>query len=207
MDKRNLFDRLFPIKHDFFEMLEHQAKVNGQGVNALYNWLNGGLESESDKLLQAVKEADEIRKSMERDLVEAFSTPFDRGDIYSISVAMDKIIKYAQSTMISMKAFEVIADETIIVMTEKLMEGTMIFTEAIGNLEHMPEKSEQSIFSIRAAHTAIEEYYRGGMTVVFKSGDPMNALRQREIYHHIKDASVNLEDSVDILHRIIVRLT
>lgn len=207
MDNRNLFDRMFPVKHDFFKMLENQAEINEQGIKALYNWLDGGLDSEGDKLLQAVKEADEVRKSLERDLVEAFSTPFDRGDIYSISVAMDKIIKYAQSTILSMKAFDVIADGTITGMTGKLMEGTEIFTEAIRNLEHMPEKSEKAISGIRAAHTAVEEFYRNGMAAVFKGGDSMNALRQREIYHHIKDASVNLEDSVDILHRIIVRLT
>ena len=35
----------------------------------------------------------------------------------------------------------------------------------------------------------------------------MYALKQREVYHHIKDASTNLDDAVDLLHRIIVRLT
>jgi hypothetical protein len=34
----------------------------------------------------------------------------------------------------------------------------------------------------------------------------MQALKQREVYHHIKDASSNLDESVDVLHRIIVRL-
>ncbi|MCX7615421.1 MAG: DUF47 family protein [Clostridiales bacterium] len=207
MDKRNLFDRLFPVKYNFFEMLERQARINRQGVQELYNWLNSGLEHESDKLIQYVKEADEVRKNLERDLIGAFSTPFDRGDIYSISVAMDKIIEYAQSTLLSMKAFDVVPNEIIIGMTGKLTEGADIFAEAVGKLNRSPEKSEQFIPAIRETHIAVEQLYRGGMAVVFKGGDPMNALRQREVYHHIKDASANLEDSVDILHRIIVRLT
>ncbi len=207
MDKRNLFDRLFPAKFNFFEMLERQARINSQGVETLYNWLNSGTEQESDKLIQYVKEADELRKSLERDLIEAFSTPFDRGDIYSISVAMDRILEYAHSTLLSMKSFNVVPNEIIIGMTGKLTEGATVFAKAVGKLNRGPEKSEEFIPAIRATHIVVEQLYRDGMAVAFKDGDPMNALREREVYHHIKDASANLEDSVDILHRIIVRLT
>jgi hypothetical protein len=45
------------------------------------------------------------------------------------------------------------------------------------------------------------------MAGVFLRDDAMDALRKREIYHHIKDASSYLDNCVDILHRIIVRLT
>ena len=45
------------------------------------------------------------------------------------------------------------------------------------------------------------------MCSMFTGGDAMEALRHREIYHHLKDASKYLDNAVDILHRIIVRLT
>jgi len=207
MVRKNLFDRLFPVQYDFFKMLENQATTNGHGVEALCNWLSSGLESESDKLVQYVKEADNIRKILEENLVEAFSTPFDRGDIYSISISMDKILEYVSSTLLSMKAFDVDSNEIIIKLTGKLREGMDVFTVAVGNLKKNPKKSELYIPAIRESNITVEQLYRDGMTIVFKSGDPMNALRMREIYHHIKDASVNLENAVDVLHRIIVRLT
>jgi len=55
--------------------------------------------------------------------------------------------------------------------------------------------------------TGIEQSYREAMSAVFKSNNPMEALRQREVYHHIKDASTYLDSAVDILHKIVVRLT
>lgn len=207
MDKRNIIDRLFPVKYHFYEMLDRQAQINGLGVNALYNWLSSGSEAESEALIQYVKETDEVRMGLEKNLVEAFTTPFDRGDIYSISVGMDRIMEYAKSTLLSMKTFDVKPNNIIVSMVGKLKEGVDIFSESIKGLKSNPTKSEHGIAKMRDTHVVIEQLYRDGMTIVFESNDPMYALKQREVYHHIKDASTTLEDTVDILHRIVVRLT
>ena len=206
MDKRSIIDRLFPDKYDFYEMLTNQAEINAFGVDMLYKWLSSGSDEEKQKLLSYVKEADEARMSMESKLIEAFTTPFDRADIYSISIAMDKIIKYTKSTLLSMETFEVAPDDTIISMVEKLKEGTDFLLESINILKNNPIKSQENIIKMRATHTEVEQLYRDGMTIVFKTSDPMNAIKHREVYHHIKDASLNLEDTVDIFHRIVVRL-
>ena len=58
---------------------------------------------------------------------------------------------------------------------------------------------------MRQTYVEVERLYRDGMAEMFKCNDPMHALKQREVYHHIKDASTNLEYTVDIFHRIIVR--
>lgn len=207
MEKRNIIDRIFPIKYHFHQMLYMQAKSNAMGVNALFNWLKSGSEKESEALTQHVKEADAIRMEMEKNLTEAFSTPFDRGDIYSISVGMNRVLKYAESTMLSMKTFDVEADDTIINMVEQLKSGVDIFAEAVGDLKKNHDKSEESVIKMRETHREIEKLYMDGMVFVFAGADPMGAIKKREVYHHIKDASTNLEETVDVLHRIIVRLT
>jgi uncharacterized protein Yka (UPF0111/DUF47 family) len=206
MDKRNIIDRFFPVKYDFYDMLNKQAEINALGVDALNKWLSSGSFEEKEKLLQCVKEADEARMNMENKLIEAFNTPFDRVDIYSISIAMDKIIKYTKSTLLSMEAFEVAPNDTIIFMVEKLKEGTDFLLESIKELKSDPLKSLENIIKMRATHIEVEQFYRDGMTIVFKSSDPMKAIKQREVYHHIKDASLSLEDTVNIFHRIVVRL-
>ena len=206
MDKKNIIDRIFPVKYRFYEMLYKQACANASGVNALYNWVKNASAVESEALNLHVKAADDVRMSMERDLVEAFSTPFDRGDIYSISVGMNEVLKYAQSSLLSMEAFEVKPDATIVNMIEQLKTGVDIFAQAVRDLKTDPNKSEQAVVKMRDTHVQIEKFYISGMTAVFLSGDPMYALKQREVYHHIKDASTNLDDTVDVLHRIIVRL-
>ena len=206
MDKGSIMDRFFPDKYDFYEMLTKQAEINAFGVDMLYKWLSSGFDGEKQKLILYVKEADEARMIMENKLIEAFTTPFDRTDIYSFSIAMDKIIKYTKSTLLSMETFEVAPDDTITFMVGKLKEGTDFLLESINILKNNPIKSQEYIIKMRATHTDVEQLYRDGMTIIFKTSDPMNAIKHREVYHHIKDASLNLEDAVDIFHRIVVRL-
>jgi hypothetical protein len=202
-----LLDRLFPPKYDFFAMLSEQAQLNAQGVDALFNWLKDASAIESSALRQELKAADEIRMELERKLIDAFTTPFDRGDIYSISIGMNKVIEYAESTLLSMQAYEITANPVMIGMVAILKEGTDQFAESVAHLKTNPYETESHIAGIRQTHDRIEQSYREAMSAVFKSNNPMEALRQREVYHHIKDASTYLDSAVDILHKIVVRLT
>jgi len=205
MDKRNILDRFFPVKYDFYEMLNKQAMLTMLGVSMLHKWMSSHSNEEKEKLLSYVKEADEVRLDMETKLIEAFITPFDREDIYSISVVMDRVIEFAKSTLESMEAFEVEPNDVIINMVEKLKEGTDFLFTSLKILKINPEKSQQNIIKMRETHIDVERLYRNGMVEIFKVNDPMHALKHREVYHHIKDASLNLENTVDIFHRIVVR--
>lgn len=151
MDKRNIFDRFFPVKYDFYGMLNKQAELNMLGVNMLYKWLSSRSKNEKEELLRYVKEADEVRHDMESKLIEAFITPFDREEIYSISVEMDKIIEFAKSTLESMEAYEVEPNNVIINMVEKLKEGTDFLFESLTILESNPIKSQQNIIKMAAS--------------------------------------------------------
>jgi len=181
MKKRSIIDRIFPVKYTFFEMLYKQAYTNGLGVNALYNWVKCPSEAESEALIHFVKAADEIRMNMEKDLIEAFTTPFDRGDIYSISVKMNEVLKYAESSLLSMEAFDVNPDTVIISMIEQLKTGVDIFSDSVNDLKSNGNKSGEAVGKMRDTHFQMEKLYRDGMISVFTSKDPMYALKQREV--------------------------
>ncbi len=118
---------------------------------------------------------------------------------------MDRVIEYAKSTLESMEAFDVDPNDTIINMVEKLKEGSNFLFESLKILQSNPLKSQQNIIKMREAHIEVDRLYRDGMVTMFKGTDPMHALKLIEVYHHIKDASINLENTVDIFHRIVVR--
>ncbi|MGE4354380.1 MAG: DUF47 domain-containing protein [Oscillospiraceae bacterium] len=206
MSNRNFLDRLFPPKYDFFNSLARQAQVNALGVSALTDWLSGG-GNRNETMEQYRREANEIRLGLEKDLIAAFSTPIERGDLYLFSVDMDKVLEYVISTLLSMRDFGIEPDETIKAMIGQLKMGVDRFCDAVKSLRSAPEASEKLIPDMRSAHTAVEQLYRDGMAALFDHGDPMYALKLREVYHHIKDAAANLDYSVDMMHRIIVGLT
>ena len=119
--------------------------------------------------------------NMEKDLIEAFTTPFDRGDIYSISVKMNEVLKYAESSLLSMEAFDVNPDTVIISMIEQLKTGVDIFSDSVNDLKSNGNKSGEAVGKMRDTHFQMEKLYRDGMISVFTSKDPMYALKQREV--------------------------
>lgn len=206
MTKTNFWERLFPIKHDFYQMISDQAEASTNVVGHLCHWLSSRSDEDFQLLLREVETADRCRFTMEDNLIEAFVTPFDRQDIYSLSIEMGRIVEYAKSTLKEMEAFEVGTDPIILNMLQQLKEGTDQLTEAIELLKENPRKSKIQIVNIRKAQLTIEDKYRAGMVELFNNPDLMHALKYREVYHHIKDAAIHLGYTTDVLHKIVVRV-
>ncbi|EGW35892.1 DUF47 family protein [Desulfosporosinus sp. OT] len=206
MARSNFWERLFPVKRDFYKMIADQAEASSNVVGYLSHWLNSRSEEDYRNLLREADAADQCRFTMEDNLIEAFATPFDRQDIYSLSVEMDRIVEYAKSTLTEMEAFGVVEDSIIQNMVQQLQVGTDQLTEAIHLLKEDPRKSQIQIGKIRKVQLTIEDEYRAGMVALFNGSDPMRALKYREVYHHIKDAEVYLGYTTDVLHKIVVRM-
>ncbi|MDH7508139.1 MAG: DUF47 family protein [Methanomassiliicoccales archaeon] len=199
-----LIDIIFPPRYDFYGMLQDQAKITARGVKALLEWLKTNDLREPQALIAIEEEADQMRYAMESKLLEAFVTPFDRQDIYSISRQMDYILNYSLSTALEMKAFGVKVDEPIMKMAGALCEGTTILSAAIDSMKFDKKASESMIQEIRKREREIESIYIESMRHIFALNDPITILKKREIYHHLKDAGRTLGITIDILHRIIL---
>jgi len=203
-ERKRLIDRIFPPKYDFYGMLKNQADATSEGVRALIDWLRANDHQEPKEIIIIEQKADELRHGMEDLLIRAFTTPFDRQEIYNISRQMDQILNFSMSTAIEMRAFGVETDRYILSMAENLLSGTHLISDAIQIMERSPEEAENIIKKIRKQDHDIESLYIEAMNLMFGSGEALDALRKREIYHHLKDAARNLSITVDILHRIIV---
>ena len=198
---------IFPPKYDFLGMLMAQSDKNWEGVKALTDWLRiGDLGMPPSDLDRIEQEADDLRHNMESLLLEAFSTPFDRQDIYSISRQMDYILNFSLSTAIEMRAFKVRPDQAMTGMADNLLHGMEMVRDAIHIMTKDPAKASGMVRQMRRWEREIEVQYVTGLAALFDSNDPVEVMKKREIYHHMKDAGRALSITIDILHRIIVEL-
>jgi hypothetical protein len=204
--KKNLFSAFFPREYDFESMLAHQSDWTVSGVKALVLWLETRPLSNPHELERIENEVDIMRYDLEDKLIRSFSTPFDRQDIYSISRQMDYILNFSKETAKEMVAFGVQADKTILAMARSLLSGTECISRGIRNLNSDKDAVEEEIRHARDAYHMMEEEYINGMTELFRTHDAMNALRTREIYHHLRDAGRAMRDTLDILHNAVIDL-
>lgn len=205
-DKRPLIDRIFPPRYDFEGMLVEQAKITSIGVRELVDWLKRGATEEPKELATLEQRADDVRHDLEHRLQEAFSTPFDRQDIYTISRQMDQVLNFSLSTAVEMRAFEVAPSQGIIGMAEALCKGALLLPEDIEMMRTKNRQAQDLIRRIREHMHEVENAYIQSMTLLFSQSDAITALKNREIYHHLRDAGRNLSSTIDILHRIIVEI-
>lgn len=206
MRDSNFFDKIFPKKYNFYSMLLEQSKTNYQVIHAMEKWVKDKNESDYNDLFIKKKEADKIRFQLEHDLVEAFTTPFDRQDLYSISVEMNKIIDCSKSIVKTIKALKIDVDSTIIGMSILLSSGALELSEAILVLESNPAEFQSKIEKIRIAQNSMEDIYISGLSELFSNKDAVTILRYLEVYNYFKEAAILLGDTVDIYHRICVRM-
>ena len=204
--KKNLFSEFFPREYDFEAMLAHQSEMTVAGVQAFVTWLETRPLSDPHELVRLEHEVDVMRHELEDKLIRSFSTPFDRQDIFSISRQMDYILNFSKETAKEMNAFGVQADKTILAMARSLLSGTECISRGIANLNSHKDAVEEEIRHARDAYHVMEEEYITGMTELLRTNDAMNALRTREIYHHLRDAGRAMRDTLDILHNAVIDL-
>ena len=200
-ERKGLLDGLFPPRYDFNAMLVHQAEATARGVELLLCALRGDMRLNHDALVELDRRTDVHRHDMERKLGEAFSTPFDRQDIYTMSRQLDLVMNFARTTLLEMEASGVGPDRCMLDMAEHLLIGIREVVEGVKALGKELERTDRLIERMREEEQRIEEIYILGMQDVFLLPDHMMVLKKREIYHHLKDAGRALSATADILHR------
>jgi uncharacterized protein Yka (UPF0111/DUF47 family) len=205
--KRGIFGLIFPREYDFEGMLADQAERTLEGVQIFVRWLHSTPLEEPTTLERIEDEVDSMRHDMQDKLISSFSTPFDRQDIYSLSRQMDYILNFSEETAREMYAFGVSPDPPILEMAEALLRGTRCMTEGVKIMSSDRKRVEKAIRGARQAMREIEKIYITSMAELLHTDDAMNALRKREVYHHLRDAGRALRYTVDILHTALVGIS
>lgn len=199
--KIKILDNIFPAEYDFKGMLEEQAESTLSGVGTFVFWLKNVPLKDPAQIDRIADEVDELRHGMEMKMIEAFSTPFDRQDMYTLSRHMDYILNYTKETAREMFSYDVSPDIPITDMADAIYRGTGYMVEAVKAMNRDKDRVEEKIRKSRKAMHEIEDIYIKTMAELLHTEDPMNALRKGEIYHHLRDAGRALRRTVDLLHK------
>ncbi|WP_421908193.1 DUF47 domain-containing protein [Methanolacinia petrolearia] len=199
--KIKILDNIFPPEYDFKGMLEEQAESTQKGGGTFVFWLRDVPLKDPRNIDKIAAEVDDLRHNLEQKMVEAFSTPFDRQDMYTLSRHMDYILNHTKETAREMYSFGVSPDEAIINMAEQIFRGTGLMVDAVRAMNNEESKVEEYIRMARKSMHEIDDTYIESMAKLLHTEDPMNALRKGEIYNHLREIERALRRAVDLLHK------
>ena len=197
----------FPKKFDFYKRLSDQARKVEEGMEALRSFAHEPTEENGRRVDAIEVEADELRRVLIADLNEAFVTPIDREDIFSLSRTIDDICDYGKSTVEEMMLFQVGTNDHIKEMAQTLYDASRDIAEAVDLMKDHPRKATEHLVRAKKTENRMEHLYREALVELFKNPDVVSILKLREIYRHLSNAADRGDEAADIIGDILVKTT
>ncbi|MFN8655524.1 MAG: DUF47 family protein [Candidatus Obscuribacterales bacterium] len=204
--KFNLFGGLFEPSADFYDMLSKQANKTLEGMEALQEWLGSQDEdARGQDVRDREREADELKFALGKKLVETFITPFDREDVYDLSLSLDEVINAAKGTVREVEAFEVPRQvKGMCDLAALLVEGTRCLAAAFAALRTDRREAAEQALMARKIENKVTKAYRLAISELFEEDDIKRILRFKEVYKTLLLAAEKIDVVGEkLLHAII----
>ena len=200
-----------PRQDKFVKSLIEQAEITLQGLGALESYMKRQSEKYAAAVVQAEKDADEVRRILIDDLHRSFVTPLDREDIFALSRAIDDVMDYAYSTVEEMELLKVEPNEFLRRIVSLVHEAAGEIHLAVLRLRENPRVAAEHATAAKAIENRVERVYREAVADLFSGPDDarhiMEMLKLREIYRHLSNCADRGDLAANIIHDIVVKIT
>ena len=167
-----------PRQDKFLQSLIQQAKITLAGMDALEAYMKKRSDKCAEKVVQAEKDADEVRRILIDDLNRTFVTPMDREDIFALSRAIDDVMDYAYTTVEEMEVLDVEPNDYLRRMVSLLQDAAEELHLAMLRLRENPGVASEHASRAKALENRVESVYREAVADLFSGPDDI---------HHVMD--------------------
>jgi uncharacterized protein len=193
----------------FLTLIIQQADYAVQGMEALKQYARQPDSTLAERVGQLEAEADEVRRILIDELNHTFVTPFDREDIFALSLTIDDILDYAESTVDEMAMLKVEPNPYLERMVSLLSDAAVEIYRAVQRLEDHPNVANDHAVRAKALENRMESVYREALVDLFQDPVDLNGvmekLKLREIYRHLSNAADRGDQAANVIGDIVVK--
>jgi predicted phosphate transport protein (TIGR00153 family) len=193
----------------FIELLIKQAEYSVLGMQKLGEYVKEPSEALANAVTQLEKEADEVRRILIDELNKTFVTPIDREDIYALSLTIDDVLDYADSTVEEMHLLGVQPNKYIERMISLLTDAAREIHMGVQRLEDHPNVANDHAVRAKALENRLETVYREAIADLFAMPRDIDhvveMLKLREIYRHLSNAADRGDAAANVIGDIVVK--
>jgi uncharacterized protein Yka (UPF0111/DUF47 family) len=144
-------------------------------------------------------------------LHKTFVTPFDREDIYQLSLYLDDVLDYTYTTVEELRVLQVQPDAHLAHMAMRLNEAADELVLAMERLTRNPMVALDHARRAKGRENQVERLYRQAVAELFRGPEDVHhimvMLRLREVYRHISNAADRADHAANVIGSIIVKMT
>ncbi len=193
----------------FIELLIKQAEHTSNGLNLLLQYVQQPDEGLALRLTEIEKEADEVRRILIDELNRTFITPIDREDIFALSLTIDDVLDYANTTIEEMEMLEIHPTKFLERMVSLLSEASIEIHRSVMRLEDHPSVANDHAVRAKALENRMETVYREAIAELFHLPRDVDhiveMLKLREIYRHLSNAADRGDEAANVVGDIVVK--
>ncbi len=189
---------LLPETPDVVGILRHQMQVTTNGIDAFVAWA-GGDPGAAEGVRDAEVRGDAAKRDLLNALREAFVTPLEPEDAFTLSRSIDRIIGYAKDLIGESEVMACAPDAGIEKMARLLREALGYLDDGIAHMRSDPDAANEAADAALAAERRIAQAYYGGMAELLEVEDTRERISRRELYRRCARIG---EVVVDIAERI-----
>ena len=193
----------------FIELLIQQAEFTVEGMQTLLQYIREPSEDLAYRVTEIEKEADEVRRILIDELNQTFVTPIDREDIFALSLTIDDVLDYADTTVEEMYLLDVEPNAYIERMVSLLSDAAREIYLGVMRLEDHPSVANDHAVRAKALENRMETVYREAIADLFHGPRDIDhvveMLKLREIYRHLSNAADRGDQAANVLGDIVVK--
>lgn len=198
-----------PKEDEYFSLFSRMADKIHEASTILFEMVSseGADLTEYTRRIKAVEHAcDQITHEVSTKLNKSFITPFDREDIYTLSVALDDICDYIDAGARAVVMYDIRAfNEHVRQLARVICDLAVQIQGAVGMLKKPDGMNERFVEIHRLENEADDVYFRS-MAELFKSdADPITIIKTKELYEILESATDRCESVANIIESIVLK--
>ncbi len=149
---------------------------------------------------------DELTHKITTKLNKSFITPFDREDIYNLSVALDDVCDYIDAGARAILMYNIREINEHIKHQAKVIHGLTMEINSAVILLNSPNGINQHIVEIhRLENEADDGYFRAIGELFQKETNPIELIKLKELYEILENTTDRCESVANIIEAVILK--
>lgn len=203
--------RLLPREDEYFTFFSQMTAKMQEASTHLVTMTQGdsaNFESASKKIKDAEHACDVITHEITTKLNKSFITPFDREDIFALSVALDDVLDYIDAAARAILMYNIKEITEHAKHLAKVIQSLTIEINSAVSMLSKPNNLNQHIVEIhRLENEADDVYFRAIGELFHKSTDPIELIKWKELYEILENATDRCESVANIIESIMLKHT
>ncbi|MDD5088914.1 MAG: DUF47 family protein [bacterium] len=207
-----ILQALLPHHDHFFNMFEEAALYNARAADELLRLPVTSREQWSDivgRIKQIEHEGDAVSHKIMTEVSSTFVTPFDPEDIHGLATILDNILDNIDGSARRLLLYKITeCPPDMVKLMESLRSSVAEVQNGVRLLRRLekPEEMRRIILRIRTLEDEADDIFARAVASLFeRESDPVEIVKQKEIYVALETATDVCDDAADVLESLLIK--